>query len=228
MATGEVYHIFNKSIAGFEIFNYEEDFLRIKQMMFYYRMKNTPMRFSNFLHSHQVKTHGFIHHVQELRDPAQDHVEILAYCIMPTHFHLILKQLRNNGITKFTSNISNSYSRYFNLKRKRKGPLWVGRFKNVRVQNNEQLLHLTRYIHLNPVTAGIVKFPEGWNASSYGEYTAPLDQELKICSYKDTLDIEPTQYKIFVKDGIEYQKEMARIKSLFPEEPILHSRSAKW
>ena len=64
----------------------------------------------------------------------------------------------------------NSYTRYFNEKIKRKGPLWEGRFKKVLVNSDEQLLHLTRYVHLNPVSAGIVEKPEDWPCSSYREY----------------------------------------------------------
>ena len=214
LTTGEIYHVFNKSIAGYKIFNSEEDFLRMKQMLLYYCMEGTPMQFSNFLNLSQVKTHGFIQNIQALRESNRHHVQIIAYCIMPTHFHLVAKQLKDKGITKFVGNILNSYSRYFNLKRKRKGPLWVGPFKNVRVQTDEQLLHLTRYVHLNPVTAAVVNRPEEWNASSYGEYVSSSRDEWQICDYKGILEIEPNRYKIFVRDGTDYQKELARIKNL--------------
>ncbi|MCM8795996.1 MAG: transposase [Candidatus Omnitrophica bacterium] len=144
-------------------------------------------------------------------------VEIIAYCIMPTHLHLILKQLKNNGISVFMGNILNSYSRYFNLKHKRKGPLWEGRFKNILVKNDEQLLHLTRYIHLNPVTASLVSNPEDWNASSYREYLQQVQAVEKICKYDDILEIDPVSYKKFVEDRISYQRDLAKIKNLIFE-----------
>ncbi len=78
---------------------------------------------------------------------------------MPTHIHLILKQLKEDGISAYMSKILNSYTCYFNRRTKRKGPLWESRFKRVEVTSDEQLLHLTRYIHLNPVTAHIVEEP---------------------------------------------------------------------
>ena len=204
LTTGEVYHVFNKSIAGYEIFNYEEDFLRMKQMFLYYCLERTPMQFSNFLNLDRVKIYGFNKNIQELNESNHNLVQIIAYCIMPTHFHLAVKQLIDKGITKFMGNTLNSYSRYFNLKQKRKGPLWVGPFKNVRVQSDEQLLHLTRYIHLNPVTASIVNDPGEWSASSYGEYISSLGNDRKICDYRDILDIEPKKYKLFVQDGVNY------------------------
>ena len=198
LTTGEIYHVFNKSIAGYEIFNCEDDFHRMRQMLLYYCIADTPMQFSNFLNLSPVRTEGFIQNIQALRKTNNNLAQIIAYCIMPTHFHLVVKQLRDEGITKFIGNALNSYSRYFNLKRKRKGPLWVGPFKNVRVQSDEQLLHLTRYIHLNPVTATIVRYPEEWNASSYGEYISPLRDDWKICDYKGILEVEPNKYRKFV------------------------------
>ena len=133
---------------------------------------------------------------------------------MPTHIHLVLRQLKDNGISKFMSNILNSYSRYFNLKHNRKGPLWEGRFKKIMVENDDQLLHLTRYIHLNPVTAYLVNRPEDWFASSYHEYIMSVVQENRLCNCTYTLDTNPTSYKRFVEDNISYQRELAKIKHL--------------
>ena len=219
LITGEIYHVFNKSIAGYEIFNSESDFLRIKQMILYYSIEKPPMSFSNFLQ--HVSWNDFGQNIYELKEFNREIIQIIAYCIMPTHLHLVVKQLKDNGVERAVGNILNSYTRYFNLKRKRKGPLWVSRFKNVRVESDEQLLHLTRYVHLNPVTAGIVKNPLHWYASSYHEYVQSVKDNLKISSYKDILEINPSQYAKFVQDGVEYQKELARIKNFLLEEQVL-------
>ena len=89
---------------------------------------------------------------------------------MPTHFHLILRQNIDNGIFNFIGNLTSSYTRYFNLKHKRKGPLWESKFNNIKIENDEQLLHLTRYIHMNPTSAGIVNNQKESKWSSYNEY----------------------------------------------------------
>jgi putative transposase len=136
---------------------------------------------------------------------------------MPTHLHLTLKQLKENGITIFMSNILNSYTRYFNTKHNRKGPLWEGRFKNILIETEEHLLHLTRYIHLNPVTAYLVNKPEEWFASSYEEYVLKVDDNERICKYDDVLDIEAAFYREFVQDTVSYQRELATLKKLFFE-----------
>ncbi|MCX5699487.1 MAG: transposase [Candidatus Omnitrophica bacterium] len=209
LVTGEVYHIFNKSIAGFKIFNNQADFSRIVDVISYYQKEKQPISFSNFI---KIK-HGFSQ--KSLTEGIV--VEIIAYCIMPTHIHLILKQLKNNGITAFIGNILNSYTRYFNIKYNRKGPLWQGRFKNVIVENEEQLLHLTRYIHLNPVTGYLVNKPEEWSASSYKEYLSGDSVEYPICNYSDFLPMVDFSYKKFVDDHISYQKEVVKIKDLIVE-----------
>ncbi len=134
---------------------------------------------------------------------------------MPTHLHLILKQLKENGISIFMGNLLNSYSRYFNIRYKRKGPLWEGRFKSILIENGEYLLHLTRYIHLNPTTANLVRKPEDWELSSYKEYI--LNKKDALCDYSDLLDISKKSYREFVEDRISYQKELHKIKRLILE-----------
>lgn len=78
-------------------------------------------------------------------------IKIVAFCLMPNHFHFLLQQLRSNSISRFFSNLCNSHSRYFNVKYETVGSLFQGRFKAKRVEKDEYLAHLSRYIHLNPV-----------------------------------------------------------------------------
>jgi putative transposase len=153
--------------------------------------------------------------IKSKRKPANEHiVNIIAYCFMPTHIHLILKQLEDNAISIYMNNILNSYTRYFNIRHKRKGPLWEGRFKKVRVVSDEQLLHLTRYIHLNPVTSNLIKEPEQWSASSYQEYLNKCDGAQKMTSFEDILDISPKAYQEYVQERKDYQKELKAIKDM--------------
>jgi len=147
-------------------------------------------------------------------EPSEKLIDMLAYCLMPTHIHFVLKQLKENGISGFIKIILSSYSSYFNIKYKRKGPLWQGRFKNVRVENDNQLLHLTRYLHLNPVTASLVDTPENWGFSSYKEYLKQIKKDEKLCNFSGYFDITPTAYEKFVKDHIGYQKDFSLIEHL--------------
>lgn len=214
METDKIYHVMTKSIAGYVIFNNENEYLRMKELVRYYQVENPPMRFS-YLIAWQKDQNGPVN--EKDWQSKKRLVRIVAYCLMPTHVHLVLQQLRENGISIYMNRILNSYTRYFNEKHGRKGPLWTGRFKRVLVETDEQLIHLTRYIHLNPVTAYLVDRPELWQFSSYNEYLAEGLTEDKVCEFKHILEIKPSEYKKFVDDQISYQRELAAIKDLILE-----------
>ena len=78
-------------------------------------------------------------------------MSILAFCLISNHYHLLLLQRRDEGITKFMRKLGTGYVNYFNLKYKRVGPLFQGRFKAILVDKDEYLLHLINYIHANPL-----------------------------------------------------------------------------
>ncbi len=208
LANNEVYHVYTRSIDNYITFRDENDYTRVLEAIKYYKHGKVPTSFSNYI---KIKNKKFFSLKYELNtnNPV---VHIIAYCIMPTHVHLILKQLNDNGISLYIKNVFDSYTRYFNSKYQRKGTLWESKFKSVHVESNEQLLHLTRYIHLNPTTAGIVKEPEDWPYSSYMEYLNKSDE--KICNYVDCLDMDMNDYKNFVDDRMDYQRELALIKHL--------------
>jgi putative transposase len=214
LAVGETYHVFSKSISGLTIFNDRTEYLRMLEALPYYQKGKPPIKLS--------KTMRYApDHWQSLRkiqrDGAPALVRILCYCLMPTHLHLVMKQLVEHGISEFMGLVLNSYSRYFNTKHHRKGPLWEGRFKDVRAGTDEQLLHLTRYIHLNPVTAYLVDKPEKWEASSYREYLG--ESENRICDIRGVVTIDPSRYRLFVGDRADYQRRLGDIKRLLHEEP---------
>ncbi len=203
LAINEIYHVFTKSIAGYKIFTSKFDYQRMLNTIIFYQISTPPCRFSFYK--------GPYCNAGLQRDKKL--ITIIAYCIMPTHLHLILRQECPEGISKYMNLILKSYSKYFNLKHKRKGPLWEGRFKNVRVKNDEQFIHLTRYIHLNPVTSFLVNNPKDWKYSSYSEYTS-ISHQNKICDFSDYISMSPSTYRKFVKDNIGYQRSLAKLKDV--------------
>lgn len=212
--TGEIYHVFNRSIAEFRILNDATEFSRMLQVIKYYQINN-EIKLSDFLELEMVLKNGFDGFLKIISPDKVKRVQIIAYCLMPTHFHLVLKQLTDNGISTYLRNLQNSYSHYFNTKHRRRGPLWESKYKNVLVTNDEQLNHLVRYLHLNPSAAGLVKKPEDWHFSSYKEYLSKIDNS--ICQFSDLLDIKPSSYRRFVNDQISYQRELSKIKKLLLE-----------
>lgn len=104
---------------------------------------------------------------------------IIAYCLMPNHFHLLLKVNSTDFTRKNLQLFLMSYVKSINKEQNRTGSLFQGRFQAKPVEDGEHLLDCVRYIHLNPVTAGLVKNPALWPYSSYYEYLHPkLDTKL--------------------------------------------------
>lgn len=217
LETGEIYHVMNKSIAGFRIFNTQKDYLRMKRMLQYFQVRESLPKFSQFFELKITKDKGFEDAFLEMTAKSKRHNQLIAYCLMPTHVHFVVKQLSKDGVSRHMANLLNSYARYFNIRHDRRGPLWVGRFKSVRVKTDEQLLHLTRYLHLNPTTADLVKKPENWQWNSYMEYVRPQKDQYLLCQFSELLNIIPKQYKNFVNDHIGYQRDLAKIKKVVLE-----------
>jgi len=212
-----VYHVMNKSIAGYKIFNDEIDYRRMLRLIEYFSISDALPKFSYFLKRCEDMGKTFESYLDQCFPDPNRSTDVLAYCLMPTHVHFILRQRKRSGIATFMSNVLNSYSRYFNIKHKRKGPLWVGKFKNVMIESDDQLWHLSRYVHLNPVTSYLTDKAEDWNFSSYLEYITPSGVHRPLCSYGEYLQIKPRQYRAFVEDQADYQRDLAAIKNLILE-----------
>lgn len=95
---------------------------------------------------------------------------IIAYCLMPNHYHFLVRQKSEVGVSKFVSATFNSYAQKFNARHKRSGTLFESRFKHVLVDSDEYLRHLCAYIHCNPVKAGLVDRVDGWAYSNFPEW----------------------------------------------------------
>ncbi|KKQ73620.1 MAG: hypothetical protein US94_C0030G0004 [Berkelbacteria bacterium GW2011_GWB1_38_5] len=212
LVNGGVYHVISRSIANYQVFNTDNDYLRMIQLLRFYQRQNPPTKYSQFLRSDSAQNMGFSQYFKMVLKDYEKLVEIIAYCLMPNHIHLVLKQLQDKGISIFMSNVLNSYTRYFNLLHKRKGPLWESRFKHILVEKDEQLLHLTRYVHLNPSSANLVQKPELWKPSSYLEYIKPSIDQLTY--HEDLFEMDPKNYQKFVNDRKDYQRQLSIIKKI--------------
>lgn len=99
----------------------------------------------------------------------EETLHVIAYCLMPNHYHFLVG-LREDNISQKMHGFTLSYTKAINRRYKRCGSLFQGRFRAIHVDEVGYLLHLSRYIHLNPVKAHLVKRPEEWEFSSYLEY----------------------------------------------------------
>jgi REP element-mobilizing transposase RayT len=127
-------------------------------------------------------------------------MQVVAYCLMPNHYHFLIRQDGDVPISKFIQSIFNSYVQALNIQRGRTGTLFEGRFKHVLVNRDEYLMHLIRYIHLNPVTANLVKNPEDWPYSNYQEFIGRRNGKLIDLSIRDVFFASPSDYEAFAAD----------------------------
>ena len=127
------YHVYARGINKQQIFLEPLDYEYFEKLFIRYLSKNAKLDKNGVVYPNYSKS-----------------VNLLVFCLMPNHFHLLLYQLDVGKMTKFMQSVMTSYSRYFNLKYKRTGPLFESRFKAAHVSNQEYLEHISRYIHLNP------------------------------------------------------------------------------
>jgi len=126
---------------------------------------------------------------------------LYAYCLMANHFHLLLETKLPN-ISRVMHYIKGSYTTYYNIRHHRTGHLFQGRFKSIVVDKDAYFLELTRYIHLNPVRAGIISKPEGYQWSSYRGYLGRKDEYIDYRDVGQYLGMTPFRYRHFVLDGL--------------------------
>lgn len=174
----QYYHIYNRGTEKRDIFLDKADYLRFLVLL--YISNNTDVvHISNLINQGES-----LMKILDM-DKKDSLVDIGAYCLMPNHFHLLIKEKTENGISKFMKKLSTGYSMYFNKRYERMGSLFQGIFKSVHADTDEYLKYLFAYIHLNPVKLIdpewkengikdkniISSFLKGYSYSSYFDYS---------------------------------------------------------
>lgn len=150
-ATNHFYHIYNRGVDKRKIFQNNKDrfrFLKTLEILNDVKATYLDLRvfFNPIVNQSLALTRTSTREVEK-----EPWVRIHAFCLMPNHFHLLLEQVTDKGVTKFLHKISTAYTKYFNLKNERTGRLFEGTFKAILIDRDEYLIHLSRYIHLNPI-----------------------------------------------------------------------------
>lgn len=151
------YHIYNRGVEKRRIFQDREDY---NTFIYYLKTYLSPPE--------ELNKEDKILRFNLEKNNLSNEVELLAFCLMPNHFHLLLHQKTKDGISKLMKQISNAYTQYFNKRYQRVGPLFQGKFKASKIDTDEYILHLSRYIHLNPIGRGASLAEFEW--SSYLDY----------------------------------------------------------
>lgn len=215
LARDNYYHVFNRSIHKIPIFTSKKDCIRVINSMRYYRFENPPMRFSYFIAYGEDKQKEMM----SILEKSNVLVEFNSFCLMPNHFHFLLRQKAENGISIFMSRFQNSFTRFRNTKYDSDGTSFKGQFKAVLMEDDEQLLHVHRYIHLNPYTSYVVKTLQDLEKYPYSSLPEYIKTKEGFC-VKDIIlsrfsSIE--KYKRFIFDQADYQRKLDKIKHLIFE-----------
>ena len=178
------YHVYARGINKQQIFLDSSDYIYFEKLFIRYLPKRTVIDKNGVAYPNFSKS-----------------VNLLAFCLMTNHFHLLVYQLGIGQLTKFMQSVMTSYSRYFNLKYKRTGPLFESRFKAAHISNQSYLEHISRYIHLNP------RYWERYHYSSLKYYKDKKYPEWLKPNKIITMFKDMNEYISFLKD-YEGHKEM--------------------
>lgn len=202
------YHIFNRGAYRNKVFLDKEDYETFISILEYYLIYPRSKHFS------YTKIVDVPYKNVKVRNLISIH--LVAFCLMPNHFHLILKQLpiatTKNNISNLMRRVSITYAMYYQYKYKHTGALFEGKFKNVTVEFSDQLLSLSKYIHLNP--AKLVPNIEDYPYSSYTSYINKTSKPEYL--YSDYVLILIKNYKQFVESPTKTSEE-ERISKLILE-----------
>ena len=193
----QYYHVYNRGTDKRQIFLDSSDYVRFIHYLYEFNGCKITSNFTRDI----VEGRTFN---MEQRDLL---VEIIAFCLMPNHFHLILKQVKDGGITKFMRKLSTGYAMYFNKRNKRNGVLFQGKFKSILIENDEYLAHLSRYIHINPFKSFNADL-RNYRWSSYLDYIG-IKNFPSVISKKTINSLFPTEigYQNFVNQFIASDQE---------------------
>ncbi len=169
-ATGHFYHVYNRGVDRRKLFATDADYYRFIHDLYEFNDTKPASALSSYHARKEIerlkkeKDKNFGSPTSKIKEERVRLVDIVAFALMPNHFHLLLAQKKRSGITMFLRKLGTGYTNYFNKKHRRTGHLFEGKFKSIEVDKETYLLHLVSYIHLNPVK---IIFPK-WQSAPLG------------------------------------------------------------
>ncbi len=148
-----------------------------------------------------------------LRRMSESHnITVIAYCLMSNHYHFLLRQNRDIAISKLMQALFNIYSKAFNAKYNHTGTIFEGPYKAIAIEQTPHLLHLCRYIHRNPLEAGMVVQLEQWHFSNYAEFIGVRNGVLVDREFVAGNFGAPAEYQAFVMDYVPAEKTQQELR----------------
>jgi putative transposase len=173
----EYYHAYSRGVEKRKIFLNTKDYDRFIALL-YIMNQNVSFRFDNFLQAHKNNLKEIF---KEQREKTL--VSILGYCLMPNHFHIILYEHTEGGVSKFMGKLLTAYSMYFNTKYERSGPLFTHPFRSEHINSESQYMYIFSYVHLNPISIIDKKWKE--NGVKNKKEATEFIEKYQFSSYQD-------------------------------------------
>jgi len=186
IALDEYYHVYNRGVEKRDIFMNTADHQRFQTSLYVY---NTSQRVT----FRDIASNPYNFKKEDSL------LSIGAYCLMPNHFHLLVRETVEGGISNFMQKLSTSYTMYFNTKYDRTGSLFQGSFKAEHLHTDPYLRHIFSYIHLNPLSIIEPEWDQSKSVSDSGKAQEFL-QNYRHSSYIDYLDTDRLEKKILAKN----------------------------
>lgn len=190
---GEYYHVYNRGIEKRDIFLDGRDYSRFVHDLFEFNDSNPALDYRLL-----QKLRGGIVSPAERKQ----YVDILSWCLMPNHFHFLVRQCVNRGVSDFLQKIGTGFTTYFNKRYERDGRLFQGPFKARHIDNDSYLLHISRYIHLNPLDL----FQPNWKDDGIQDWysTHQSLEQYRWSSYRDWVGIKnfPSVMNLSLRTGL--------------------------
>jgi len=191
--TGKIYHVTMRALDDNLIFKDENDHFRGIFSLYEFNNSNPvniSIRRRNRIIEKKKEKMIDVGGRSVFVDERDKMVEVLAFCFMPNHIHLMLKQVKGNGISKFMQKVGGGYAKYFNKKYARKGHVFQDAFKSVYIENDNQFMTTASYIFTNPIAL----IEPGWKKFGIRSHTVKEVREFlasyKWSSYLDCIDIK--------------------------------------
>jgi putative transposase len=199
LASQEIYHVYNRGTDKRDIFLDKKDYERFLALL-YVCNGTKPVQLNNYK--------GLTLEELLISEKGEGLVDIAAYCLMENHFHLLLHQRIEGGISKFMQKLITGYTMYFNTKYKRSGVLFQGKFKSQHAGEDRYLKYLLSYIHLNPPTYATYPY------SSYLDFIGVNRTQNKIIN-NECLPLyfpSPRKFKAELKEWLTYREERTEVE----------------
>lgn len=204
-------HIYNRGVDRRTIFQSDEEYSRFMLTVRVVALSDTSA-VSTLLRMREKQLISSLKQKNLEQQFGPTTVKIIAFCQMPNHYHIVIRADSMDAIALYASRLANSFTRFFNLRHQRKGRLFESSYKLVPIETDEQLIHVVRYVHINPANSSKLNLsPSQLREYLWSSLPAYLKNESKMCDIETVLShfSSVDDFWEFTKAGIKQSESLS-------------------